>query len=69
MPTVEVRIAPADVATRMDQMRHWMNARGIRPRRFTSTGSADETVVLVEFGSSGDAEEFAREFSGCVVES
>ncbi len=67
MPTVEVRIAPADVAKRMDEMRRWLNAHRIRPGKFTSTGSAAETVVLVEFGSGIDAERFATEFSGTLV--
>ncbi len=69
MPTVEVRIAPADVATRMEEMRRWLNARRITPGKFTSTGSADETVVLVEFASGLDADAFAHKFSGSLVES
>ncbi len=69
MPTVKVRMAPADVATRMDEMRHWLNARGIRPHKFTSTGSAAETVVLVEFGSATDAEDFAKAFLANLAES
>ncbi len=68
MPTVEVRIAPGDVATRMEDMRRWLDARGIAGK-FTSTGSANEAVVLVEFASGIDAEEFAKEFSGNLVES
>ncbi len=68
MPTVEVRIAPGDVAARMDDMRRWLDARGI-PGKFTSTGSANEAVVLVEFASGSHAEEFAKEFSGSLVES
>ncbi len=67
MPTVEVRIAPADVATRMEEMRRWLDARRISGK-FTSTGSAEETVVLVEFASGTDAEAFAKEFSGSLVE-
>jgi hypothetical protein len=68
-PTVEVRIAPADVATRMDEMQRWLNARRIKPGKFISTGSADEAVVLVEFGSGTDAEDFAKEFWGSLVDS
>lgn len=68
MPTVEVRIAPADVAARMAEMRRWLDARQTTPGKFTSTGSADETVVLVGFVSLTDAEEFATAFSGSLVE-
>jgi uncharacterized protein YfaQ (DUF2300 family) len=67
MPTVEIRLTPTDVATRLDEIRSWLEARGIKSAKFTSTGSSNEAVVLVEFGSSNDAEEFAREFSGTLV--
>ena len=67
MPTVEIRLTPADVAARLDEVRRWLDVRGIRSAKFTSTGSSNETVVLVEFNSSSDAEEFAREFSGTIV--
>ncbi len=66
MPTVEVRIAPGDVTKRMDEIRRWLDARGI-PRKLASTGSSNEIVVYVEFMTSGDAEDFAREFAGTVV--
>ena len=69
MATVEIRLQPADVAARLDEIRRWLDARGIKPARFTSTGSSNETVVLVEFNTSSDAEEFAREFAGTLVES
>jgi hypothetical protein len=68
MPTVEIRLTPADVAARLDEVRRWLDARAIRPAKFTSTGSSNETVVLVEFNSSSDAEAFARAFSGTIVE-
>ena len=67
MATVEVRWMPVDVGARLNEVRRWLDARGLRPVKFTSTGSSNETVVLVEFNSSSDAEEFAREFSGIVV--
>ncbi len=69
MPQVEIRILPADVATRVDEIRRWLKMRGIRPTKLTSTGSAAEAVVLVEFRAAADAEEFAKEFSGTLVES
>ena len=67
MATVEIRLPPADVAARLDDMRRWLSARGRTPVRFTSTGSSNETVLLVEFGSSADAAEFAGAFSGVLV--
>ena len=67
MATVEIRLLPTDVAPRLDEIRRWLHARGIKPLKFTSTGSSNETVVLVEFGSGDDAEEFARAFSGTLV--
>jgi hypothetical protein len=66
MASVEIRIAPADVGTRMDEVRSWLQARGC-PYRFTSTGSRDETVVVVEFSSEADAAAFAQEFSGSLM--
>lgn len=68
MPTVEVRIAPADVSTRVDEIRRWLGGRGLKPK-LISTGSSNEVVVLVEFNTSSDADEFAREFSGILVAS
>ncbi len=67
MPTVEVRVAPADVGARVDELRHWLAARAI-PSKFTSTGSSNEMVILVEFGSGDDAEAFAEEFSGSLID-
>ncbi len=68
MPTVEVRIAPGDVATRMDEIRRWLDTRGM-PRRLVSTGSSNEIVVFVELSISSDAEAFAQEFAGTMVAS
>ena len=67
MATVEIRLTPADVPARLDEMRRWLDARGITPAKFTSTGSSNETVVLVEFSSSSDAEDFAAAFSGTLI--
>ena len=67
MAIVEIRLLPTDVVPRLDEIRRWLDARGIKPTKFTSTGSSNEAVITVEFGSSNDAEEFAREFSGNLV--
>lgn len=66
MATVETRLRPADVPARLDEMRRWLVGRG--PVKFTSTGSRDEAVILVEFASSHDAEEFAKQFSGTLID-
>ena len=65
MPTVEIRIASAQVVARMDEVRRWLRDRGC-VHRLTSTGSRDERVALVEF-ISGKAAEFARHFDGSVA--
>lgn len=67
MATVEIRLPPAGMAARIDEMRRWLNEHGRTPLKFTSTGSSNETVLLVEFSSGEDAEEFAREFSGVLL--
>lgn len=66
MVTVEIRIAPAQVAVRLDELRRWLHERGCA-YGFTSTGSSDEAVVLVDFDADADAAEFARQFSGSLV--
>ena len=67
MATVEIRLPPAEVSARLDEIRHWLSARGVKAVRFTSTGSSNEAVVIVEFGSTDDAEAFAKEFAGILV--
>lgn len=67
MATVEIRLPPADISARLEEIRRWLTARGLIPVKFTSTGSSNETVLLIEFGSNEEAEEFAREFSGILV--
>jgi hypothetical protein len=66
MPTVEIRIASAQIVGRMDEVRRWLRERGFT-HRLTSTGSRDERVVVVEFISGADAAEFARYFRGNLV--
>ncbi|HEX6842540.1 MAG TPA: hypothetical protein VF113_13475 [Stellaceae bacterium] len=65
--TVEVRSPGHDVVGWVDEMRCWLDARHIEPSRLISTGNSSETVVLCEFGSRGEAERFAAEFSGRLV--
>ena len=66
MTAVEVRIRPADIGGRMDELRRWLAARGCA-HKITSTGSSAEAVVFVEFASQSDASDFAMEFGGSVV--
>jgi hypothetical protein len=64
--TVEIRIPPAELTARMDELRRWLAAcRGAH--KLTSTGSSNETVVLVDFQFAADAADFAREFGGSLV--
>lgn len=67
MAMVEIRLAPADVSARLDHMRRWLAARGCGPVKFTSTGSSNETVLIVEFALAEDATAFANEFSGILL--
>ena len=69
MHIVEIRLAPIDVAVRIEEMRRWLDARGRKSHKFTSTGSSNETVVLIEFESDADATDFARDFAGSIVPS
>jgi hypothetical protein len=66
MPAVEIRIAAGQVSSRMDEVRRWLRDRECA-RKVTSTGSRDERLVVIEFLSTGDADAFARQFSGSVV--
>jgi len=65
--TVEVRLHSHAAVAWVDEMRRWLNTRHIEPLRLISTGNSSETVVLCEFGSSSEAENFAAEFSGSLV--
>ena len=67
MAKVEIRLSSADVAARVDEMRRWLDRHRSTPLKFISTGSSDETVVIVEFIVKTEAEDFAREFSGDLV--
>lgn len=68
MHRVEIRLASGDIAATMDAMRQWLDQRRIRPARLISTGSSIETVVIVEFGDATDAEAFAQQFSGSILQ-
>lgn len=68
MPTVEIRIAPTELTARMEELRRWL-ASCPGTHKLTSTGSSNETVVIVDFQSAGDAAEFARAFDGNLVTS
>lgn len=51
----------------MDALRRWL-ALCPGAHKLTSTGSSNETVVLVDFQHAADAADFAREFGGNLVE-
>lgn len=52
----------------MEELRRWL-ASCPGTHKLTSTGSSNETVVIVDFQSAGDAAEFARAFDGNLVTS
>ena len=66
MSAVEIRIAPRHHRSRMEEVRRWLSERGC-VYKLASTVSSDERVVVVEFTSSADADEFARRFDGSLV--
>jgi rRNA pseudouridine-1189 N-methylase Emg1 (Nep1/Mra1 family) len=66
VPAVEVRIAYTLLPGRMDDVRRWLSERGC-VHKLTSTGSSDDRVIIVEFPSGADAEEFARHFNGQMI--
>lgn len=68
MAMVEVRITPADVVQRTDEIRRWLAGRAC-VHKLTSTGSSEEMLVLVEFAADADASEFARQFAGSLLPS
>jgi hypothetical protein len=50
----------------MDEVREWLHDHQ-SVHKLTSTGSSGETLVVVEFMSADEADDFARQFSGSVV--
>jgi hypothetical protein len=66
MPAVEIRMASAQLAARMEDMRRWLQDRGCA-HKLTSTGSSEDRVVVVEFLSAADADDFARRFGGILA--
>lgn len=57
--TVEISLPTAEVATRMGDMRMWLDHRRFEPSKFACTERDDETVVLVEFKVGDEARAFA----------
>jgi hypothetical protein len=66
MPAVEITIASECLPARMEEVWRWLSERGC-VYKLASTVSSDERVVVVEFASSADADEFARRFDGSSV--
>jgi len=67
MAIVEIRLPAADVFARLNEIESWLDARGIKPAKITSTGARDEMVIFYEFEKTSDAEEFAGVFSGSLI--
>lgn len=66
MPSVEIEIPSAEIDARMEHVRRWLRQRGC-VFKLASIGSRDELVVVVDFLSGADADEFARRFGGSLV--
>jgi hypothetical protein len=66
MVAVEITIKSECLPARMDEVRRWLSQRGCL-YKLASTVTSDERVVVVEFASSVDADEFARRFDGSLV--
>jgi hypothetical protein len=66
MSAVEITIAFECLPARMEEVRLWLSERGC-VYKLASTAISGERVVVVEFTSSADADEFARRFDGSLV--
>jgi len=68
MASVEIRTPPAEVAARLEELRRWLQQRGCA-YSLASTGSRDEAVLIFDFPSHIDANDFAEQFGGTLVPS
>jgi hypothetical protein len=66
MSAVEITIAYECLPSRMEDVRRWLSERRC-VYKLASTAISGERVVVVEFASSADADEFARRFDGSLV--
>jgi hypothetical protein len=66
MYIVEVRRGGDDLASPMNQMRTWLDAKRIEPVVFQLSIIPGGTVFRVEFRSAGEATAFARALAGRV---
>jgi len=66
MYIVEVRRGGDDLASPMNQMRTWLDAKRIEPVVFQLSIIPGGTVFRVEFRSASEATAFARALSGRV---
>lgn len=66
MQIVEIRLDSGSAAPAMQEMRLWLDARGIAPARFTAAAVAGAVVVRTEFSADVEAEAFADRFAGYI---
>jgi len=64
MPTVEIRVSSAEFFVLMNEMREWLDSRGLEPLTFKSIGQGAETIITVELATVVEAQAFAEVFAG-----
>ena len=64
MRTVEIRLQPEGLFALMGAMRMWLDERRFEPSSFTTHDCGAQVLVRIDFKVAGEAEAFARQFSG-----
>jgi hypothetical protein len=67
MYAVEVHRDGEDLAGPMEEMRMWLDGKGIQPALFRMSIIPGGTVFRLEFAGRSEAAAFARAFGGTVV--
>ena len=65
MATVIVELAGNGIRTGMQNMRQWLDAKGIEPSAFVYQSA--EAIAEVNFKTPKQAEAFARHFGGRII--
>ena len=68
MQTAEVRISDDDFGQRLKDMRLWLDGRRFEPSVFTYFYLDPGMMVRVSFDSDDQAEAFADEFGGSLID-
>jgi hypothetical protein len=64
---VELTISQANFTDRMNQMRAWLDHQRFQPSGFRFDGT-HPSGYRVHFQSASEAEAFARQFGGCLLD-